>query len=97
MIGRLLLAVGAGALVRIWVDGTRKSGSVSASPEETASGENENQVGHAPRDLTGDSHPDGSGRADAHFRPDPTAPVAAEDREGLRPVTMPAPHDPPGR
>lgn len=53
--------------------------------------------GHTPADLLTDAHPDGSQRAEDHYRPDPTAPVSAEDRESLRPVTMPAPHDPPGR
>ncbi|MDX3901257.1 MAG: hypothetical protein QHC40_12235 [Sphingobium sp.] len=51
--------------------------------------------GHAPTDLSGDRHPDGSARAEDHYRPDPTAPVSPEDRESLRPVTAPAPHDPP--
>ncbi|MEK7343910.1 MAG: hypothetical protein AABZ73_08820 [Pseudomonadota bacterium] len=53
--------------------------------------------GHTPADLLTDAHPDGAQRAEDHYRPDPTAPVSAEDRESLRPVTMPAPHDPPGR
>ncbi len=44
--------------------------------------------GHVPTDLAGDDHPDGSARADDHFRPDPHASVAPEDRESLRPVTM---------
>ena len=35
--------------------------------------------------------PGTSGRAPAAFRPDPTAPVPAGEREALRPATMPAP------
>ena len=53
--------------------------------------------GHTPADLLTSAHPDGTQRADDHYRPDPTAPVAPEDREGLRPVTMPAQHDGPRR
>lgn len=49
--------------------------------------------GHAPTDLSGARHPDGSARADDHYRPDIHASVAEEDRESLRPATMPAPHD----
>lgn len=63
---------------------------LSAAPPDPA-------TGHVPRDLLSDAHPDGNARADDHFRPEPTAPVAPEDRESLRPVTAPAPHDPPGR
>lgn len=57
----------------------------------------QNDPGHAPADLLTNVHPDGTQRAEDHYRPDPTAPVAADDRESLSPVTMPAPHDPPGR
>lgn len=49
--------------------------------------------GHRPTDLSGDVHPDGSSRADDHFRPDVHARVAEDERESLRPVTVPAPHD----
>ncbi|GGO98690.1 hypothetical protein [Stakelama pacifica] len=47
--------------------------------------------GHAAPDLTGDRHPDGSTRAPADFRPDPTAKVTKADREALRPATRPSP------
>lgn len=47
--------------------------------------------GHRPTDLEGDTHPDGSARADDHFRPDIHAGVAEADREGLRPATVAAP------
>ena len=47
--------------------------------------------GHRARDLETGSHPDGSTRAPADFRPDPTAKVTKADREALRPATMPAP------
>ena len=47
--------------------------------------------GHAAPDLEGDTHPGPNDRAPDHFRPDPTAPVSAEDREALRPATGPAP------
>jgi hypothetical protein len=35
--------------------------------------------------------PGTNGRAPEHFRPDPTAPVPAAEREALRPATIPAP------
>ncbi|WBH15495.1 hypothetical protein [Sphingomonas radiodurans] len=47
--------------------------------------------GHAAPDLEGDTHPGPDDRAVDHFRPDPTAPVSAADREALRPATGPAP------
>ncbi len=62
-----------------------------------ATADADSSPGHAPMDLSGDDHPDGSARAEEHYRPDPTAPVPPEDRESLRPVTAPAPHDGPAR
>lgn len=47
--------------------------------------------GHRPADLEGDSHPGPDTRAAPDFRPDPTAPVAAADREAFRPATSPVP------
>ena len=83
MLRKLALLAGAGLLVKKLLNNER--GKSPSSP------------GHKPTDLMTDRHPDGSVRADEHYRPDPTAPVGAQDREGLRPITMPAPHDPPGR
>lgn len=45
--------------------------------------------GHRAPDLEGDTHPGPRDRAPDHFRPDPTAPVSASDREALRPATSP--------
>ncbi|GAY22521.1 hypothetical protein SFOMI_3078 [Sphingobium fuliginis] len=45
-------------------------------------------MGHRPVDLEGPEHPDGSQRADEHYRPDIHATVAPEDKESLRPVTL---------
>ncbi|MDG2535377.1 hypothetical protein P6144_17080 [Sphingomonas sp. HITSZ_GF] len=42
--------------------------------------------GTAPTDLMGDEHPNGSDRAIDAFRPDPTAPVPASEREQFRPA-----------
>lgn len=42
--------------------------------------------GTEPTDLMGDEHPDGSARAIPAFRPDPTAPVSAAEREQFRPA-----------
>lgn len=42
--------------------------------------------GIEPTDLMGDTHPDGSERALDAFRPDPTAPVPASEREQFRPA-----------
>ncbi|WP_294262132.1 hypothetical protein [uncultured Sphingomonas sp.] len=48
--------------------------------------------GHAAPDLDRDTpRPTAEDRAPEHFRPDPTAPVAAADREALRPATGPSP------
>ena len=48
--------------------------------------------GHAAPDLALDKpHPTASDRAPEAFRPDPTAPVSAADREALRPATGPVP------
>lgn len=92
MIRKLALLVGAGYLASKWLDRSRSTSATAKQPRAGTSG-----PGHVPTDLHGAQHPDGTTRADEHFRPDPTAPVSAEDRESLRPVTAPAPHDPPGR
>jgi hypothetical protein len=42
--------------------------------------------GTEPTDLMGDTHPDGSDRAIDAFRPDPTAPVPASERDQFRPA-----------
>ncbi len=47
---------------------------------------------HEAPDLALDQpHPGPQDRAPEAFRPDPTAPVPANEREGLRPATGPAP------
>lgn len=46
---------------------------------------------HAAADLAADAGTPGTTRAPDAFRPDPTAPVPASEREGLRPATGPAP------
>jgi hypothetical protein len=48
--------------------------------------------GHAAPDLAPDQpHPGPDDRAPLAFRPDPTAPVPASEREALRPATGPVP------
>lgn len=48
--------------------------------------------GHAAPDLALDKpHPGTGDRAPDAFRPDPTAPVPASEREALRPATGPVP------
>lgn len=94
MIRKLAFLAGAGFLAKALMD-RRRGADTASTPRMPATGEDD--VGHVPTDLLGDAHPDGSARAEEHYRPDPTAPVSDEDREGLRPVTAPAPHDPPGR
>jgi hypothetical protein len=48
--------------------------------------------GHAAPDLALDQpRPSENNRAPAAFRPDPTAPVSAAERESLRPATGPVP------
>lgn len=46
-------------------------------------------LGHQPTDLMSDHHPGPEDRAPEAFRPDPTAPLSAEDREAMRPATTP--------
>lgn len=46
---------------------------------------------HPAPDLAADAPAPGTNRAPDAFRPDPTAPVPASEREGLRPATGPAP------
>jgi hypothetical protein len=41
---------------------------------------------HVPTDLMGNTHPDGSKRVPVDFRPDPTAPVPASERDQFRPA-----------
>ncbi|HWV12842.1 MAG TPA: hypothetical protein VN110_06050 [Sphingobium sp.] len=93
MIRKLAFLAGAGFIAKKLFDRTRPDG----QPGSRAAQVSEPSTGHVPADLLGENHPDGTVRAEDHYRPDPTAPVPPEDRESLRPVTMPAPHDPPGR
>jgi len=46
------------------------------------------EPGTVPTDLMGDAHPGPEDRAIDAFRPDPTAPVPASEREALRPATL---------
>ncbi|NIJ21086.1 hypothetical protein FHS95_002778 [Sphingomonas naasensis] len=41
---------------------------------------------HVPTDLLGDAHPGPNDRAPEAFRPDPTAPVPAGERDAFRPA-----------
>jgi hypothetical protein len=43
-------------------------------------------AGHVPTDLMGDSHPGPEDRAPVDFRPDPTAPIPADERDAFRPA-----------
>jgi hypothetical protein len=45
-----------------------------------------NTAEHVPTDLMTDEHPDGSERAPVDFRPDPTAPIPAGERDAFRPA-----------
>ncbi|WP_097093030.1 hypothetical protein [Novosphingobium sp. Chol11] len=101
MIRKLAFLAGAGFIAKKLFDRSRSdaqptpgSSTARSRPSQAST---EPSTGHVPADLLGDSHPDGTVRAEEHYRPDPTAPVSPEDRESLRPVTAPAPHDPPGR
>lgn len=46
--------------------------------------------GHVPTDLMRPDHPGPGDRAVDAFRPDPTAPVPAAERDALRPAVIPA-------
>lgn len=76
-----LIAAAGGVLIgmagiALWTRGTRRA------PAE----------GHPAPDLARDTpRPSAMDRAPEHFRPDPTAAVAPEDREALRPATGPSP------
>lgn len=55
------------------------------------------EPGHRAFDLgISPVHPDGSARADEHFRPDIHGTVYPEDKEGLRSVTMKSARGPAG-
>jgi len=41
---------------------------------------------HVPTDLMGDTHPGPDDRAPVDFRPDPTAPIPAGERDAFRPA-----------
>lgn len=109
MIRRLLFGAGIGVIAKTIADrvGARQHVTEASDTEilrdesdldtEQSVGEPSDATGHVPTDLLGDEHPDGSERADDHFRPDPGGSVDPEDRESMRPVTLPAPHDLPGR
>ncbi|ATY33997.1 hypothetical protein [Sphingomonas psychrotolerans] len=43
-------------------------------------------AGHVPTDLMGDAHPGPNDRAIDAFRPDPTAPIPAGERDAFRPA-----------
>lgn len=101
MIRKLAFLAGAGFIAKKLFDRSRSDAQLTPGSTTRRSrpsqASTEPSTGHVPADLLGDSHPDGTVRAEEHYRPDPTAPVPPEDRESLRPVTAPAPQDPPGR
>lgn len=98
MIRKLALLVGAGFIAKKLLDRSRPdAGATAARSPSLQKTSSASSTGHVPADLLGDSHPDGTARAEDHYRPDPTAPVLPEDRESLRPITAPAPHDAPRR
>ena len=100
MIRKLALLAGVGFIAKKLLDRSRSnapSPNRSSTQFRPQTGVSATSTGHVPADLLGDSHPDGTVRAEDHYRPDPTATVPPEDRESLRPVTAPAPHDPAGR
>jgi hypothetical protein len=62
--------------------GRRNAPEGRSAPQGKPSNANE----HVPVDLLGETHPDGSERAAPEFRPDPTAPVSAAERDQFRPA-----------
>lgn len=97
MIRKLALLAGVGFTAKKLLDRPRPAAGTTSTRTDAPDQSSTASTGHVPSDLLGDSHPDGTVRAEDHYRPDPTAPVPPEDRESLRPVTASAPHDPPGR
>ena len=49
-------------------------------------GRGRSEGGHIPTDLMGDQHPGPDDRAVDAFRPDPTAPIPAGERDAFRPA-----------
>ena len=69
-----IAAAGLGAIGAIAFGTLRNRRTAAATP------------GTVPTDLMGDRHPDGSERAIEQFRPDPTAPIPANEREAFAPA-----------
>lgn len=83
MIRKLALAAVAIFVGKKMMDG-RQSRYASPSPRTNrTSGE------HVPTDLLQDKRPSSTDRAPEAFRPDPHAPSTPEEREAMRPVTIP--------
>ncbi|MGK2910807.1 MAG: hypothetical protein ACSLE1_13555 [Sphingobium sp.] len=85
MIRKLLLAAAAIFVGKKVIAAKNRQGGTAfagATPRATT-GE------HVPTDLMGDTHPGFDQRAPEAFRPDPHAPSSPEEREAMRPVTLP--------
>lgn len=88
MIRKLLLAAAAVFVGKKIIAAKNQQGGSSApgfKPRAT-SGE------HVPTDLLSSTRPTGEQRAPEAFRPDAHAPSSAEEREAMRPVTLPLRH-----
>ncbi|MDX3909953.1 MAG: hypothetical protein QHC67_09045 [Sphingobium sp.] len=82
MIRKLILAAAAVFVGKKLIDAQGANGSSIRRP----SGE------HVPTDLMTGVHPGPNQRAPEAFRPDPHAPSSPEEREAMRPVTLPIRH-----
>ncbi|AUW58410.1 hypothetical protein C1T17_10150 [Sphingobium sp. SCG-1] len=86
MIRKLALAAVAVFVGKKLLNSRQTGGGTGLSGGHQASGE------HVPTDLLGDTRPSPDHRAPEAFRPDPHAISTPEEREAMRPVTIPLRH-----
>ena len=97
MIRKLLFTAAAAYLGKKIMDSQKRQSassrgdSANAMNKANASGTSTSSADIAGQavDLMAGRHPGPEDRAPEAFRPDPTAPVSAEDRESMRPATIP--------
>lgn len=89
MIRKLLFTAAAVFISKKLMDAQKRNNTASGADANRASSSGADQSGHKPTDLMSDHHPGPGKRAPEAFRPNPTAPVAPEDRDSMRPATMP--------
>ncbi|HKX23129.1 MAG TPA: hypothetical protein VJM81_07630 [Rhizorhapis sp.] len=89
MIRKLLFTAAAFFIGKKLMDAQKRNNTASGSDANRASSSGSDESGHKPTDLMSDHHPGPTERAPEAFRPNPTALVASEDRDSMRPATIP--------